>query len=230
MLQFISVKKLSYLFQSGCCMKVWGFWNFEWTVISTFNMTDEQLTNIFEELNRLSFRRQQLIDKRNILAMLIQFKRNNGQNEQKYSRETEEIKEIEEQLNVLTEKKLELKNLQDRLGGNHLIDTTVSSSDSPPPFPAPQVILDVEQLPRQSAQTQCPFCHQFITTDVTTKAGSAAYIACLISILFCCIAGCCVIPFCMDGCKDVVHKCPKCRSYIKTCKKLWVEEFMNPVN
>lgn len=45
-------------------------------------MPDEQLTNIFEELNRLSFRRQQLIDKRNILAMLIQFKRNNGQNEQ----------------------------------------------------------------------------------------------------------------------------------------------------
>ncbi len=66
-------------------MKVWGFWKFEWIGISTFNMTDEQLTNIFEELNRLSFRRQQLIDKRNILAMLIQFKRNNGQNEQSES-------------------------------------------------------------------------------------------------------------------------------------------------
>ncbi len=66
-------------------MTVWGFWKFEWTVISTFNMTDEQLTNIFEEMNRLSFRRQQLIDKRNILAMLIQFKRNNGQNEQSES-------------------------------------------------------------------------------------------------------------------------------------------------
>lgn len=48
-------------------------------------MPDEQLKNIFEELNRLSFRRQQLIDKRNILAMLIQFKQNNGQNEQRES-------------------------------------------------------------------------------------------------------------------------------------------------
>lgn len=66
-------------------MKVWGFWRFKWTVISTLNMPDEQLKNIFEELNRLSFRRQQLIDKRNILAMLIQFKRNNGQNEQRES-------------------------------------------------------------------------------------------------------------------------------------------------
>ncbi|XP_016389616.1 cell death-inducing p53-target protein 1-like isoform X1 [Sinocyclocheilus rhinocerous] len=183
-------------------------------------MPDERLTNIFEELNRLSSRRQQLIDKRNILAMLIQFKQNNGQNEQQYSRETEELKEIDEQLKVLTEKKLELVNLQERSGGNHLIDTTVSSTDSPPSYPAPQVILDVEQLPRHSARTQCPFCRQYITTDVTTKAGSAAYIVCLISILFCCLAGCCVIPFCMDRCKDVVHKCPKCRSHIKTCKKL----------
>uniref|UniRef100_A0A671SEA9 LITAF domain-containing protein n=1 Tax=Sinocyclocheilus anshuiensis TaxID=1608454 RepID=A0A671SEA9_9TELE len=78
----------------------------------------------------------------------------------------------------------------------------------------------LKNLKRSMTRTQCPFCRQYITTDVTTKAGSAAYIVCLISILFCCIAGCCVIPFCMDRCKDVVHKCPKCRSHIKTCKKL----------
>ncbi|KTF92552.1 hypothetical protein cypCar_00014375 [Cyprinus carpio] len=169
-------------------------------------MSDAQLMNIFEELNRLSFRRQQLTDKRNMLALLIQFKRNNGQNEQHYSSETEELKEIDEQLKVLTQKKLELESLQERLGGSHLI--------------APQVIVEIEELPRHSARTQCPFCHQYITTEVTTKAGSAVYIVCLISILFCCIAGCCVIPFCLDRCKDVVHKCPKCRSHIITCKKL----------
>lgn len=48
-------------------------------------MPEDKLTNIFEELNRLSFRRQQLLDKRNILAMLIQFKRTNGQNEERES-------------------------------------------------------------------------------------------------------------------------------------------------
>ncbi|XP_042575972.1 cell death-inducing p53-target protein 1-like [Cyprinus carpio] len=183
-------------------------------------MSDAQLMNIFEELNRLSFRRQQLTDKRNMLALLIQFKRNNGQNEQHYSSETEELKEIDEQLKVLTQKKLELESLQERLGGSHLIETTVSSTYSPPSYPAPQVIVEIEELPRHSARTQCPFCHQYITTEVTTKAGSAVYIVCLISILFCCIAGCCVIPFCLDRCKDVVHKCPKCRSHIITCKKL----------
>ncbi|XP_059413327.1 lipopolysaccharide-induced tumor necrosis factor-alpha factor homolog [Carassius carassius] len=187
-------------------------------------MPDEQLTNTSEELNRLSFRRQQLMDKRNILAMLIQFKRNNGQNEQQYSRETEELKEIDEQLNILSEKKIQLENRQRSSGRTHIIDTTVSTDviiiESPPPYPAPRVILDVQQLPRHSSQTQCPDCHQFVTTDVTTKAGSATYIVCLISILFCCVAGCCVIPFCVDGCKDVVHKCPKCRSHIITCKKL----------
>ncbi|KAK2916642.1 hypothetical protein QQF64_025210 [Cirrhinus molitorella] len=184
-------------------------------------MSEDQLRNIFEELNRLSFRRQQLIDKRNILAMLIQFKRTNGQNEEQYCRDTEELQEIDKELNVLTEEKIRLETMQ---GGTHLIDTTMSSGlihvDSPPSYPAPQVILDVQQLPRNSCQTQCPFCRQYITTDVKTKAGSATYIVCLISILFCCVAGCCFIPFCVDGCKDVIHNCPKCRSHIKTCKKL----------
>ncbi|RXN22738.1 cell death-inducing p53-target 1-like isoform X1 [Labeo rohita] len=186
-------------------------------------MPEDKLTNIFEELNRLSFRRQQLLDKRNILAMLIQFKRTNGQNEEQYGRDTEELKEIDEELKVLTEKKIQLENMQEKSGGTHLIDTTVSSGvifiTNPPSFPAPQVILDVQQLPRDSCKTQCPFCRQFITTDIKTKVGSATYIVCLISLLFCCVAGCCLIPFCVNGCKDVVHTCPKCRSHIKTCKK-----------
>lgn len=221
--------KLSYLFQSRCCMKVWGFWRFKWSIISTLNMSDAQLMNIFEELNRLTFKRQQLTDKRNILALLIQFKKNNGQNEQQYSSETEELKEIDEELKVLTEKKIELENLQERLGGSHLINTTLSTTDSPPSYPAPRVILEIGELPRHSAPTQCPFCRQYVTTEVTTKAGSAAYIVCFISILFCCIAGCCLLPFCLDRCKDVIHRCPKCRSHIQTCKKLWGGKRLNPV-
>ncbi|KAI2666067.1 hypothetical protein H4Q32_009836 [Labeo rohita] len=198
-------------------------------------MPEDKLTNIFEELNRLSFRRQQLLDKRNILAMLIQFKRTNGQNEEQYGRDTEELKEIDEELKVLTEKKIQLENMQEKSGGTHLIvmvlrreSTTQIENPTAPELPdngsclffsAPQVILDVQQLPRDSCKTQCPFCRQFITTDIKTKVGSATYIVCLISLLFCCVAGCCLIPFCVNGCKDVVHTCPKCRSHIKTCKK-----------
>lgn len=59
---------------------------FKWTVISTLNMpkqSEDQLSTIFEELNFLSLKRQQLTDRRNVLAMLIQFKKNNGRNEQR---------------------------------------------------------------------------------------------------------------------------------------------------
>lgn len=45
--------------------------------------SEDQLSNIFEDLNLLSLKRQQFTDRRNVLAMLIQFKKNNGQNEQR---------------------------------------------------------------------------------------------------------------------------------------------------
>ncbi|CAM4347013.1 unnamed protein product [Leuciscus chuanchicus] len=183
--------------------------------------SDEHLSSVFEELNKLSFRRQQLTDRRNVLAMLIQFKRNNGQNEQQYSKETGELQQIDEDLKALSERKIQLEKVQEE--GSHLIDTNRSSSvifvDTPPPFPAPQVILDVKQLPRHSSKTQCPFCRQYVTTEVTSKAGSVTYLVCCISMVLGCVAGCCLIPFFVDSCKDVVHKCPKCRSNINTCKK-----------
>ncbi|KAK7168131.1 hypothetical protein R3I94_002244 [Phoxinus phoxinus] len=183
--------------------------------------SDEHFSSVDEELNKLSFRRQHLTDRRNVLAMLIQFKRNNGQNEQQYSKETGELQQIDEDLKVLSDRKIQLEKVQEE--GSHVIDTTKSSGvifiDNPPPFPAPQVILDVKQLPRHSSKTQCPFCRQYVTTEVMTKAGSLTYLVCLISMVFCCVAGCCLIPFFVDNCKDVIHKCPKCRSNINTCKK-----------
>ncbi|KAA0705422.1 hypothetical protein E1301_Tti009713 [Triplophysa tibetana] len=99
---------------------------------------------------------------------------------------------------------------QDRIEGTHniLIDTSVSSAvlvENPPSFSAPQIILDVQELPRHASQTQCPFCHEYITTDVTKTVSSTSYLMSFIFIMFCCVAGCCLLPFCLDTCKDVVH-------------------------
>ncbi|XP_051573277.1 uncharacterized protein LOC127452107 isoform X4 [Myxocyprinus asiaticus] len=186
---------------------------------------EQELANISEELNQLSIRRQQINDRRNVLGLLIEFRQNTGRNEQQYSQLNSEMQELDKELEVLSERKIQLLAEQERLRRTtRLIDTSVSSGvifvETPPSFPAPQVILDVQLLPRNPAQTQCPFCRQFVTTEVTTTTGSVAYLVCLISIVFGCVAGCCLIPFCVDAFRDVVHKCPKCRSKIHTCKKL----------
>lgn len=35
-----------------------------------------------------------------------------------------------------------------------------------------------------------------------------------------CIAGCCLIPFCIDALKDVDHTCPKCSALLGSYKRL----------
>ncbi|XP_036407995.1 lipopolysaccharide-induced tumor necrosis factor-alpha factor homolog isoform X1 [Megalops cyprinoides] len=90
----------------------------------------------------------------------------------------------------------------------------------PPPMPAPQVILDPKNLPAHPSQTQCPSCHQFITTEIITKVGTVTWLACIMSAMLGCVAGCCFIPFCISNFKDIIHQCPKCRTKIHTIPKL----------
>ncbi|KAK2553668.1 Lipopolysaccharide-induced tumor necrosis factor-alpha factor-like protein [Acropora cervicornis] len=35
-----------------------------------------------------------------------------------------------------------------------------------------------------------------------------------------CWAGCCLIPFCLDGCKDVIHSCPNCHSRLGCFRRM----------
>ncbi|XP_042248319.1 cell death-inducing p53-target protein 1-like [Thunnus maccoyii] len=91
---------------------------------------------------------------------------------------------------------------------------------APPSVPAPEVILDVENLPPCPCKTQCPECRQFITTEIVHSISSVTWLVCFMTALIGCVAGCCLIPFCLKRFKSITHKCPNCRSSITTIKKL----------
>jgi len=37
--------------------------------------------------------------------------------------------------------------------------------------------------------------------------------------LFSCCCGCCLVPLCLDACKDVEHRCSQCNTYIGTFER-----------
>ncbi|XP_029432094.1 lipopolysaccharide-induced tumor necrosis factor-alpha factor homolog [Rhinatrema bivittatum] len=70
------------------------------------------------------------------------------------------------------------------------------------------------------AVTVCPACHQSITTRVQRSNGLLTWLICGGLAIFGCILGCCLIPFCIDSCKDTDHFCPNCNHHIYKYKRL----------
>uniref|UniRef100_A0A8C6T7A5 LITAF domain-containing protein n=1 Tax=Neogobius melanostomus TaxID=47308 RepID=A0A8C6T7A5_9GOBI len=66
----------------------------------------------------------------------------------------------------------------------------------------------------------CPECLQYITTQVSRSVSSVTWLVCMATTLMGCVAGCCLIPFCLDSFKSTIHKCPRCNTTITTVKKL----------
>ncbi|XP_038136256.1 lipopolysaccharide-induced tumor necrosis factor-alpha factor homolog [Cyprinodon tularosa] len=74
-------------------------------------------------------------------------------------------------------------------------------------------------LGRTSGMTTCSSCQQQVMTNVTYKAGTYAWLMCILFIccgLFLC---CCLIPFFMDSFKDAYHSCPRCSRVLHIEKK-----------
>ncbi|KAM8845518.1 lipopolysaccharide-induced tumor necrosis factor-alpha factor-like isoform 3-T3 [Spinachia spinachia] len=145
---------------------------------------------------------------------------------------------LDDQLGQLTERRAELQRLHDHIlrardantgvvpAPRQIVSdvplpvTTIFHVQSPPDFPAPTVILDVATLPDRPSRTQCPECKQFIVTETFHSVSSVTWMMCFLVATLGCVAGCCLLPFCMDSCKSTTHRCPRCRTAVRTIKRL----------
>ncbi|XP_041363011.1 cell death-inducing p53-target protein 1 homolog isoform X2 [Gigantopelta aegis] len=79
---------------------------------------------------------------------------------------------------------------------------------------AQPTIAVVQQYRESPVHTRCPYCQAEVMTGTHYETGTFTWVICLILALVGCWIGCCLIPFCVDGCKDVIHTCPNCRQQV----------------
>lgn len=75
---------------------------------------------------------------------------------------------------------------------------------------SPHVVVGPRQM-----RMQCPNCHQQIATETETDYLCAAHFCCLAMFIFGLFL-CSCIPYCMDSCRSVSHKCPNCKCDLGT--------------
>lgn len=108
-----------------------------------------------------------------------------------------------------------------------------SNRSSQPTSNGVATIPDDTKPPEYAAETDTPFtvkcqhCGQKVVTDITYKAGSFTWIACILMASFGFFLGCCLIPFCIKSAKDTVHMCGTCDKEIGRRSKFWLNDHRN---
>ncbi|XP_061686452.1 lipopolysaccharide-induced tumor necrosis factor-alpha factor homolog [Syngnathoides biaculeatus] len=97
--------------------------------------------------------------------------------------------------------------------------------NSPPQVCAPTELTPIPKfesdLYRSPALTSCPSCLAQVTTRVRYRAGTYAWVMCVVFVLCGLVLGCCLLPFFVKHFKDAHHSCPRCRRLLhvhrRTC-------------
>ncbi|XP_078125667.1 lITAF domain-containing protein [Sander vitreus] len=74
-------------------------------------------------------------------------------------------------------------------------------------------------LGHSAGMTTCTSCQQQVMTNVTYKAGTYAWLMCLLFICCGLVLCCCLIPFFLKSFKDAYHTCPRCNRVLYVDKK-----------
>lgn len=111
--------------------------------------------------------------------------------------------------------------------------STITVVTQPPP------VVMTTSFGESPVNIMCPNCRNQVTTVTEYESGSLMWILVLVlcllglwpyvihlslfivvHILMSFIIRCCLIPFCVDGCKDVTHSCPDCKSRLGIYRRM----------
>ncbi|XP_050979859.1 lipopolysaccharide-induced tumor necrosis factor-alpha factor homolog isoform X2 [Labeo rohita] len=195
------------------------------------------------DLWNILFRRQQLQNRHQFLQE-IQKKNNRIEEYLANEDGPSELDRIEEELKLLEQKEKDLIQKKTQSLATHtdkdpiqapfqgLYILPVSSTEIPPIIPVqeentetvsptieentepPDPPISLDDVTVSPAKVKCPTCQKIVTTEIHYKLGSNAFLFCCLLSVVGCLAGCCLVPFCMNRFKDVTHRCPSCHSHI----------------
>ncbi|KAG7485500.1 hypothetical protein JOB18_011466 [Solea senegalensis] len=106
-------------------------------------------------------------------------------------------------------------------GEGHFNQTHLPVPVSAPPLstPRPKFVSYEVELHHSPGLTSCPSCQTQVTTQVSYKVGTHAWLMCLVFVLCGLVLGCCLIPFFVNHFKDAHHSCPRCGRVLHVHKK-----------